>query len=340
MSRINLAVAGLVVLTALSGCQTTETFKMPDWKMPKLDVKSMFNGESENEVETPVRMAVIWKDTTIADVGKPTTRGFGGRIYFYNEENEPIKADGELIVYGYDESQANNSTAADRKYVFNKEDLNSHYSETDLGPSYSVWIPWDRVGGMRKPIALLPMFKDHSGHLVRGGQSINVLPGTAPPEDTVAKVDDLNVIQISRPSDQAQSHHHALATSTTNKYAGQQVNHEVENTETSSLRTATFKVPRRLSNQIQRANSGGQAIVKQEPSESETDKKTDKPDTFKSPLMKKLEEANRQAGGNYAVKLGSQTESTQQESETVKTAKSPFSHNRPKGVFGQPGSFR
>lgn len=132
----------------------------------------------------PASMAVVWKDSVYEQPGVPFVKGFGGRFFIYDAQNNPIKADGELIVYGYDESNAVHSdgshTGADKKFVFPSEKFQHHFSESDLGASYSVWIPWEKVGGIRKSITLIPIFKTNSGNVLRCGQSLVVLPGRKP----------------------------------------------------------------------------------------------------------------------------------------------------------------
>ena len=122
----------------------------------------------------------MWSDGVYDEVGKPKVAGFGARIYFYNADDVPIKVDGELSVYGYEDEKQQSGLSADRKFVFRQSEFQSHFSETSLGSSYSVWIPWEKVGGLRKSISLIPIFKASSGKVLRGDLSVNVLPGVDP----------------------------------------------------------------------------------------------------------------------------------------------------------------
>lgn len=133
--------------------------------------------KQEAEVSVPERMVIAWKDSVYEDQGVPMTRGFGGRIYFYNAESEPTRVDGELVVYGFDDSRETRSPQADYKFVFTREELAAQFSENALGPSYSIWLPWDNVGGEEKHVSLIPVFKDASGKIVRGDQTVNALHG-------------------------------------------------------------------------------------------------------------------------------------------------------------------
>ena len=183
--------AAAMILTVAAGCQST-TFKSG-----LNPFQSSVEETPEEEMEAaPTRMAVIWKETAVSPVGGKATRGFGGRVYFYNNANEPVRANGELTVYAFDDSgmETRASNVPDRKYVFRAEDMDNHFSETELGPSYSIWLPWDKVGGMRKTVALMPVFKPVNGRIVQSGQSIAVLPGKTA-DNQVEDIDDASLVR-------------------------------------------------------------------------------------------------------------------------------------------------
>src|SRR5262245_42363586 len=157
---------------ALAGCHSIP----PDWK--KHIPWSAEARLKKSDFETPTHMVAVWTPDILTQTGKPPTRGVGGRLYFYNDKNQAVPVEGQLIVYGYDESQPTHPQGdPDRKYAFTPEQFNSHYSATDLGASYSIWIPWDPSGGDQKSISLVPVFTATSGQIVMGQQARNVLPG-------------------------------------------------------------------------------------------------------------------------------------------------------------------
>lgn len=137
--------------------------------------------------QQPQKMAVLWSHDVLTVAGKPPTRGFGGRIYFYNERSQAIPVAGELVVHGFDETAKKRTGApenqADKRFRFTEEQFTSHFSESDLGASYSIWIPWDNADGVQKEITLLPTFKSSKGELVQGDPAKVVLPGRGKPED-------------------------------------------------------------------------------------------------------------------------------------------------------------
>ena len=164
-----LAVACLV----FSGCQTGSVH----WSKADMFAGKNTKKEKEPKFGSPERMVVIWKDSVFEHPTNGPSRGFGGRVFFYDQDEKPIRVDGEMTIYGFNDSSAKNAKEADKKFVFEKSMLQEHYSNTGLGPSYSVWVPWDKAGGENLSISLIPVFRDGAGKIVRGGQTVNVLPG-------------------------------------------------------------------------------------------------------------------------------------------------------------------
>jgi hypothetical protein len=145
---------------------------------------------SESPYQQPVRMAVIWTETSLNPPNKPPVRGFGGRIFFFNNRNQPIPVDGQLVVYAYDETDVEHpKREPDRRYVFTPEQFTEQYRETALGASYNVWLPWDAVGNPQRSITLMPVFTSVNGNKIIDQNlfSKHVLPG--PGSDTRVKVD-------------------------------------------------------------------------------------------------------------------------------------------------------
>ena len=105
--------------------------------------------DQDDELVPPVRLVTFWSDTVLHQPGKPAVRGFGGRVFFYGEDDsKPIEVDGSLVVYAFDAEHYDPSQQRpEKKYVFPADQLQEHFSNSDMGPSYSVWLPWDEVLG-------------------------------------------------------------------------------------------------------------------------------------------------------------------------------------------------
>jgi hypothetical protein len=141
--------------------------------------------------QEPRRVTAIWSETALHQSGRPSVRGFGGRLLFYGTDPErPVKVDGKLVVYAFDESQTQSPKGGDvpvrldgtatKKYEFTKEQVPTHYSESSIGPSYSFWVPWDDIGGEQKEVTLIPYFISASGAVIAGEPTRNVLQGKTP----------------------------------------------------------------------------------------------------------------------------------------------------------------
>ncbi|TWT79873.1 hypothetical protein CA13_12800 [Planctomycetes bacterium CA13] len=146
--------AGCVTVPAGSPKELAKPSKLFSWQMPWNKKKD----EAPAPYPKPVKMATTWSPDTLVQTGRTPTRGFGGRIFFYDEKSRAVPVEGTLIVHAFDENSPNPQANA-KRYEFTSEQLTRHFSQTDLGASYSVWIPWDAVGGESKRISLVASFK-------------------------------------------------------------------------------------------------------------------------------------------------------------------------------------
>jgi len=158
---------------------------MKDFKPSKifsLDSAWPFEGDEEDEPEegVPVRLVGAWTDTMMSKPGQPSQRGFGGRLMFYDEKGEkPILVDGQLVVYAFDEAgREPTDNKPTRRYVFPADQMKLHMSKSDIGASYSFWLPWDEVGGPKANVSLICRFEPKGGAVITGEQTRHILPGT------------------------------------------------------------------------------------------------------------------------------------------------------------------
>jgi hypothetical protein len=161
----------LAVCVALgAGCTSWNVNKNAPWPV------------GEEKPKTPDKIVSVWTDTVLYRTDKAPERGFGGRLMFYQGKKEqPVKVDGTIVVYAFDETnRAANNSKPDRKYVFTPEQIPAHYSKSKIGHSYSLWIPWDAVGGLQREISLVVRFepKGEPG-VVMGEPARQILPGVS-----------------------------------------------------------------------------------------------------------------------------------------------------------------
>lgn len=163
-----------------TGCSISD-FKPS--KMFSLDNTWPFGDEIEEG--TPVRVVGAWTDTVLTKQGEKPQRGFGGRLAFYDHDNEKsIMVDGELVVYAFNEmgrDPTNNKPT--RRYVFPADQMKLRMSESELGATYSFFLPWDEAGGPKAEVSLICRFQPKKGALVVGEQTKHRLPGPEPVAD-------------------------------------------------------------------------------------------------------------------------------------------------------------
>nr|WP_233200448.1 hypothetical protein [Blastopirellula marina] len=237
---IVISLVGLVVL-ATSGCASMG--KMP--KMPWED--------DEPEYKMPIKMVANWKDTVRYNPNDPTIRGFGGRVHFYDETNKPVRVQGQLTVYGYNDSKSGpfDPEKPDRKFVFNADQLQSHYSMSKMGHSYSFWIPWDRVGGEQMDITLAPFFRTASGQVLMSEQSRHELPGTVSNSDSASGKEQMSPGEIVLPQVSQVAYENQT-------FSGQKPQ-TWPTANNSKLRTTTISVPKSLESKLRSRALNSQA---------------------------------------------------------------------------------
>ena len=278
--------------------------------------------DDEPEFMTPRSMVAIWKPSTFEKIGSPSIRGFGGRFYFHDGQNETVKVDGLLTIYGYDDADGDTSGKADRKFVFESSTFQRHYSSSGIGHSYSFWIPWDEVGGVEKTITLIPVFKSADGEIPESKPATLRLPGKKP--EVVASAQEslygpgTQVISASGVVSEQPMVKHAVAhteiSGNTTTRNGDAVR------PTGRRKTTTFRLPRNLADRIARATPAG-----------ETSGFTIAPDQSDAPTQSI---ASGNANLHQANAIGSAMETS---SVDTGNSRPTARENRP--VFGQPGSF-
>ncbi|MEO1528792.1 MAG: hypothetical protein AAFX06_25510 [Planctomycetota bacterium] len=183
---IRVGVLALVTALPLStGCVTTgkndsnlnRFFKTPKW----------MSGSKNNTkpYPSPAKLAVTWTPDVLVQAGKTPTRGFGGRLFFFDEGSKAVPVEGTLTIHGF-EAGADGEAKRVQPFKFTPEQFTEHFSESDFGASYSIWIPWDPAGGEQKRISLVATFQTTSGKFVQASPTTVLLPGSNADTDSVA----------------------------------------------------------------------------------------------------------------------------------------------------------
>ncbi len=219
------ALACVTMCLVLSGCVLTpEAAKQPmKWPWAK--------DKSPTPYPNPVKMAVTWTPDILIQSGRTPTRGFGGRVYFYNDRSQAVPVEGELTVHGFaaEPSEAGNGV---KRFRFTSEQFTRHFSESDLGASYSIWIPWDASGGEQKKLSLIPTFKTAGGKIVQGDAAVLLLPGKKPDSSVEVEAAQPEVRQVG----------HFVGTSETDQGL----------TRSSKMQTTTIPLPKTFQHRLAR----------------------------------------------------------------------------------------
>ena len=138
----------------------------------------------------PAKIVAIWASSVFNEPGQGPTRGLGGRVYFYDSKHQPVRVDGKLAVFLYDDTEETDQDQqeASKKVHFSAEEVAASYTPTEFGPSYSFWVPWDEVGGEQTHLSVIPVFTAGTGEMIVGKQARYLLPGKK--NRALAKKDD------------------------------------------------------------------------------------------------------------------------------------------------------
>jgi len=174
-------IALVTVATLCSGCQSLRKGEAPAI-VKKLDIPTgvPWKAEKPPQPGVPSRIVTTWTDTVLQSTGKPSQRGFGGRLFFYSaKEAKPIPVEGQLVIYAFDETDRKpTDNKPTKRYVFPPDQFAKHQSDSEFGISYSIWLPWDEVGGAAKDVSLIARFEPLTGGaLVVSDQTRERLPG-------------------------------------------------------------------------------------------------------------------------------------------------------------------
>lgn len=145
----------------------------------RLDLEDRLNWKKAEVESVATRMVPMWTNTVLYEQDQPGIRGFGARIYFYeNKEPEPIPVKGSLVVYAFDSSRYDaHDTKPEKKFVFTAEQFEKHQSSSKLGESYSIWLPWGKVGGEPRQLTLITKFRSADGRVIISDPARKLLPG-------------------------------------------------------------------------------------------------------------------------------------------------------------------
>ena len=171
---IGFAFCGACLLLG-GGCAGTKSFL--NWNREEVPEAS-----AQNPV---VRIIAIWEPAEGNGLDGLPTRGFAGQIMFFTAgESTPVRADGDVRIYLYDE-QGNQTQRAKPLHQFDYINgaWTTHLRLGMLGPVYQVFVPYVRKHPYRARCVLRVRFKPKYGGPPVYSEAVTItLPGPTPPK--------------------------------------------------------------------------------------------------------------------------------------------------------------
>lgn len=193
----------LWMLSLNTGCQTWDSAgTIPVW--------SGLNKKSKSMAEPPHKIMAIWTEATHHRPDQPAERGFGGRVIFYDARDQTIKIDGRVTIFVFDDQNALADNPAPRyKFVFPQDSVNAYYSKSELGHSYSFWIPLGSIEAPTQPFSLVVRYDSPTGERVLSELTKKVLVGTGVKATKVSSPEDVGDKDQARNQTKNQTRDHA-----------------------------------------------------------------------------------------------------------------------------------
>ncbi len=158
------------------GCQSLSVGKKP------------FPWEKEKLPPAPENIVAVWTEAVHHQTGKPSERGFGGRLMFHDAEQKAIKVTGKVTIFVFDDQREDLDDPAPKyRFIFPADVLDKHYSQSNLGPSYSFWIPLAPVDSPTHPYSIVARFDGHQGETLVSSLTRKALTGRGPLPSATAK---------------------------------------------------------------------------------------------------------------------------------------------------------
>ena len=188
----------MLACSAFTGCKSFDLMKN---EADTADKEGQWWKKDElPPVGSPAKIVAIWANSVFNQPGQGPVRGLGGRVYFYDAKHQPVRVEGQLKVFLYDDTDkaSRDKQEATKQIDFTVKEVADSYTPSEFGPSYSFWVPWGEVGGERTQLSVIPVFTASAGEVVVGEQARYVLPGKRRQSD--ASVENaVSPVSYSRP---------------------------------------------------------------------------------------------------------------------------------------------
>ena len=170
VQRIVMPLTCAMFLCSFVGCAT---FHIPfEKKIPKASA-----------ADPVVQILCLWQQAEGRDPEGYPCKGFSGQILFLsNKAATPVQCEGDVRIYLFDDQGDAEAQAKPlRQFEFDSGSWGIHLTETSLGPTYSVFVPYVRKGVKDANCALRVRLKPKIGPVVFSDLSNMPLNGNKKP---------------------------------------------------------------------------------------------------------------------------------------------------------------
>ena len=162
----------LVACTAILSIQGCTTFALN--KLAKLPLPAV-----EHPPVQAARMLCLWQPAEGVGLDGLPSRGVVGQVFFFGQNTEtPIVVDGDVRIFLFDDrGTAEEQAKPLHQFDFLSEGWQTQLYETQLGPTYQVFIPYVRKGNQEVECALRVRLTPKTGQTIYSDMAYVVLPG-------------------------------------------------------------------------------------------------------------------------------------------------------------------
>ena len=156
------------LLIQASGCAALTWFQH--------ETANLVLADAQHPVE---RIVCIWQPAEGHGLDGLPCRGFAGQIFFFTRGlPTPVVANGEVEIFVFDDQGTpEEQTKPLHEFEFTPEAWTHLLHETQLGPAYSLFVPYPRKGRHEAHCALLVRLKPANGPMVASDMAYVTLPG-------------------------------------------------------------------------------------------------------------------------------------------------------------------
>lgn len=160
MTKHRLHMLSFLLLLATAGCADTAFIQSRG--------KFLRGVHNKTQARQAARILCLWEAAEGQGLDGQPSRGFAGQILFFGPgDAAPFPVHGTIRIFEYDNFDPNeNSPKPIHAFVFDDGGWNAHRSESTMGESYNVFLPYVKHHAGRAKCALKVEFTAENGRTI------------------------------------------------------------------------------------------------------------------------------------------------------------------------------